>query len=254
MKTQRQQAIAALEKYLSSQSLPRLQVALLLSVAGLAGFLASFLLLRLGLTVMWLRYPAAILFAYAIFLLLLRLWLWARTPSNRDYELDFDLLDFDDAAAEALSRAGNLRLVVGDTVSGKRIELSELNAAPPASLSSSNKGSLLDGLNIDVDLEEGWLVVIAIVALLGALLASLYVVYTAPILLAEIMLDGLLLAGLYKRLAGIERRHWLRAAIGRTWLPVLLVVIFFTIAGVALSLAAPGARSIGEVWRQVADG
>lgn len=249
MKTPRQRALAALAEYLSRQRLPRLQVALLLSVAGLAGFLASFLLLRLGLTEMWLRYPAAILLAYAIFLLLLRLWLWAQTPSSRDHDLDFDLLDFGDAAAEALSRAGSLRLDAGGAVSGKHVELSGLNTAP-----SPNSSSLLDSLNIDVDWEEGWLVVIAIVALLGALLASLYIVYTAPVLLAEIMLDGLLLAGLYKRLQGIERRYWLRAAIGRTWLPVLLVAIFFTIAGVALSLAAPGARSIGEVWHQLADG
>ncbi|MBA2341523.1 MAG: hypothetical protein H0V88_14135, partial [Pyrinomonadaceae bacterium] len=101
------------------------------------------------------------------------------------------------------------------------------------------------------DLDELWLVVVFVVAILGSLVAAFYVVYIAPALLAEILVDGLLMTGLYKRLKGIEQRHWLRAAIRRTLLPVLLVATLFTIAGYAMQRAAPEARSIGDVWEHI---
>lgn len=43
-------------------------------VTALAGFLASVLLLKAGLEQMWLRYPLAVLFAWGVFLGLVRLW------------------------------------------------------------------------------------------------------------------------------------------------------------------------------------
>ena len=93
--------------------------------------------------------------------------------------------------------------------------------------------------------------VLAIVAIVAGLIASLYVVYIAPVLLAEILVDGVLVAGLYKRVKGIEQRHWLRAAVRRTLLPALLVALFFGVAGYALQSAVPEARKIGDVWREV---
>lgn len=48
---------------------------LILWGTGMAGFLLSFLLLRAGLSAMWLRYPLAVGLAYGVFLALLRVWL-----------------------------------------------------------------------------------------------------------------------------------------------------------------------------------
>jgi hypothetical protein len=115
--------------------------------------------------------------------------------------------------------------------------------------SSSGGGSFLG--NLDLDLEEGWLLVIAVVAILGGLFATLYVIYIAPALLAEILVDGVLVTGLYKQLKKIEQRHWLRAAVRRTLLPAILATILFTVAGYAMQKAVPEAHSIGEVWKHV---
>ena len=62
-------------------------MSLILLFTGLAGFLASFSLLQLDVSRMWIRYPIAILIAYGVFLLLLRLWLWMY---GRDMEVDLD--------------------------------------------------------------------------------------------------------------------------------------------------------------------
>ena len=53
---QRHQLVARLRDRLERQGFPRLQMLLLVSLTGAAGFVASFTLLRLGLTEMWLRY------------------------------------------------------------------------------------------------------------------------------------------------------------------------------------------------------
>ena len=42
---------------------------------------------------------------------------------------------------------------------------------------------------------------------------------------------------------------WLRAAVSKTLLPFILVLLFFTLAGYAMQRAVPEARSIGGFWQ-----
>src|SRR3712207_6737479 len=76
----RERVIRLVKLRLLRRGHPRLLVTLILMMTGLAGFLVSYALLHSGMTRMWLRYPLAILFAYCVFLLLLRLWLALRRP------------------------------------------------------------------------------------------------------------------------------------------------------------------------------
>jgi len=120
-----------------------------------------------------------------------------------------------------------------------------------SSSEASGSSSAADGIGFDLDLEEGWLLVIAVIALIGGLIASLYIIYIAPALLAEILVDGVLVAGLYRRVKHIEQRHWLRAAVRRTFLPALLCATLFAVAGYAMQKAFPEAHSIGDVWKHI---
>jgi hypothetical protein len=119
------------------------------------------------------------------------------------------------------------------------------------SAASSGVNAATDGIDIGFDLEELWLIVIAVIAIAAGLIATLYIVYIAPVLLAEILVDGVLMVGLYRRIRGVERRHWLRAAVRQTLLPALIVAVCFAAGGYALQKAVPQARSIGDVWKQI---
>jgi hypothetical protein len=77
------------------------------------------------------------------------------------------------------------------------------------------------------------------------------VIYIAPALLAEILVDGALVAGLYRRVKHIEPGNWLQTAVRKTFVPALVSAVFFTIAGVALQKAVPTAQSIGDIWRHL---
>jgi len=113
---------------------------------------------------------------------------------------------------------------------------------------------LLSGLDFDVDAEGCVFFLLALALIAAGVCASLYVVYAAPLLLAEILVEGVLLSGLYRGMKRARRGgggDWLGAAVRRTWLPVLLTLLTFAAAGYLLQRAAPRARSIGEAWKAV---
>ncbi|UZW63140.1 hypothetical protein [Lysobacter enzymogenes] len=238
----RHMEIARLRERLERDHWPRLQMSLIVLLTGAVGFLASFALLQAGLHSMALRYPLAACAAYAAFLLLL--WTWARTR-GRAFD-QFDAPDFGGGSGGGPSGAG---CNGGGGHSGGGGASSSFDA--PASLplprsagagGDSDSGfSLLDGAD-----DFGW-VLIAIAIALGAVLAAGWVVWIAPGLMAELLLDVALAGGLYRRLRRIESQHWLSTALRRTALPFLLLALLAAAAGFAGSRYAPGADSIGDV-------
>jgi hypothetical protein len=233
---ERERRIEVIKRRLLQDSMPRLQMSLILLLTGLAGFLASFSLLHLNVSRMWIRYPIAILIAYGVFLLLLRLWLWIY---GRDMEVDLD---------------PDLAEVVLELPSGGYAPSEVSHSNVGADIGHTHAGgssSWWSGIDFDLDVEDGWFLIIAVIVLIGALIASLYIIYIAPLLLAEILIDGVLLVGLYKKVKHIDQQHWLRAAVRRTIIPVLLIAMFFSIAGFAMQRVVPEAHSIGGFWKNI---
>jgi hypothetical protein len=230
--------------------LPRLQVSLILLVTAFAGFLTSFLLLSQGVLRMWLRYPIAILVAYCVFLGLLALWVWLQRRTG-DADLDFDLdLDFPDD----LPSTHEYSFDAGDDYGGDEVGGScDTNLSSSSGTTSGGSGATDGIFDLDLGEGEGILIVIALAAMVAGAIASFYVIYIAPVLLAEILVDGVLVVSLYKRVKRIEHRHWLRAAVRHTVLPALLVSAFFTVAGYLLQQAIPEAHTMGEVWSHIRD-
>ena len=240
----RARQIDSIKKRLLSESFPRLQISFILLVTALTGFLFSFAMLNAGVSSMTLRYPIAIALAYCVFLLLLRVWLWLQ---NNSADADLPSPDFGGSSGSSAGGGSNFNFGGGGDFSGAGAG-GDWSAGDSSSSSLSGGDSLLDGANFDFDLEEIGLIIVVVVAVLGGLLASFYIIYAAPALLAEIFVDGVLIAGLYKRVRGIERQYWLATAIKRTIVPVILATVFFTVAGFAVQKAVPEADSIGQVW------
>ena len=263
----RRRQVERVRRLLLRQGMPRLQMSLILFVTGLSGFLASFALLHAGVSRMWLRYPVAVLLAYAAFLLLLRLWLFYQERRGRQSSADFDLSGADgvslDLSADVGGAVADAGFGGGGDFAGAGAggnwggpDTCSVGAAAPESFGGSSSGGggsgLLDGLDVGIDGDEGCLFVIALLLLIvGGLLASLYVVYLAPALLAEILVDGLLVSGLYRRVKDPVPGNWLLGAVRRTLVPVLLTLVCFIAAGYLLNYIAPEARTIREVWRGI---
>lgn len=224
---------------------------LLVTLTGAAGFLASVGMLHAGVNAMWIRYPAAVGLAYLVFLFLL--WLWLRT-SGKDY------VDFADPSVIPSGRsspgatnesifAGKGGEADGGGASGW-FETPDGSDAPAEGMADS----VGEALGAATQAEEFSIPLVAIILVAAVALSSLFVIYSAPILFAELLVDGVLAASLYRRLRGIEQRHWLTTAVRRTFMPFVLTACFMAAGGWAMTIAAPGAKSIGTVFMHAKQG
>jgi hypothetical protein len=104
--------------------------------------------------------------------------------------------------------------------------------------------------DLDLDDDSGVVIAIALLALAAAAVvaAAAYVLVVAPALLAEVVVDGIVVSGLYRRVRTIDDRQWLRTALRKTWIPTLLIALLLCIVGFSVQRMVPDALSIGDVW------
>jgi hypothetical protein len=216
-------------------------MALLVGLTGAAGLLASFLLLQAGLQTMWLRYPLALGAAYLVFLALL--WLWLRTSA-------LDYVDAPGGLGDAGVAPGGATLPSPIADGGGDFAGGGASASFEAPDTGTNP--LSDGLGPLADADDVAIPLIVVTLAIGLALSSLYVVYAAPVLFAELLLDGALAATLYRRLRGLESRHWIETAVRRTAGPFLLTALFLLLCGAAMQWYAPQAHSLGGVLQHAA--
>lgn len=237
------------------ESYPRTQMALIVALTGAFGLLSSFTMLNLGVDSMALRYPIALGCAYLFFLFLI--WLWLRTKAD-DYLGDIGVPGGPSGSSAPPAppefASGNGGNFGGGGASGAF----DAQTPAPASLAgrtspsvSTESTAFSDRTTFslpDADADE--LTIPLVVIALSATIAvtSVYVVSIAPVLFAEVLVDGALSYALFNRLRREqERRHWLSSALRRTIIPFVLTAIFLGVAGHAMQIHAPGAKSIGQV-------
>jgi hypothetical protein len=266
----RERLIEKVKERLLRHGLPRLEMSILLALTGASGFLTSFLLLKSGVGSMALRYPVAVMVAYGVFLLLLRVWLaiqrdgWQEVvdlPDADAVELALEgVTSIGKGAGEGFSGGGG-SFGGGGTSTSFQAPPGPLASYPPQapmavrSASAGGKSGGGKGFSFDFSLDDGpaFLVLLAVLVLAVAVMgAAVYVLWTAPVLLAEVLVDGLILTGLYRRLRKTdEPEHWVLGAVRRTWIPALAVAVLFSFAGHLLQKAVPEARSIGPALKAV---
>jgi hypothetical protein len=215
----REALIAALRDRVEWDGWPRCTVTLMVALAGLASFVSSVVMLRVGLESMAVRYGLAAVVGYAAFLGLVRLWIAVQRGSSGP-EID----------------------PISDGIDGLRA----VGDLPRALGVDADVGG-----GFDVDLEGLFVILLVLLLALGGLFAMGYVVYAAPALLAEVMLDAAIVTSVSRRLNPCDGRWWVGGVVSRTVFPAAALVFCVSLAGYAFSLAAPDAHSIGGVVREL---
>jgi hypothetical protein len=247
----RSAVVERMRQKLLSDSFAHAQMALIVLLTGGCGLLASFALLRYGMGSMALRYPLALGLAYLFFLFLI--WLWLRTNA-RDW---LDVPDFAnavpgrDCGGAPAMRSGTGGDFAGGGASGdfEMLASSPLLPASPAS-ADSPLSSVGDAVGSVTDADEFAIALLAIALAVGLAFASLYVVYIAPVLFAEVLVDGALSYALFRHLRGQDPTHWLTSTFKRTALPFVIAALFLAGMGAAMSAYAPDAHSVGQFVKQ----
>lgn len=242
----------------------RLHVAMIALLTLGALWLCSAMLMHAGVESLALRYGLACPVAYGVYLLLLR-W-WGGALARRDSPLDgLDVSNLDLSSGSGGSSSGGLPRDVpfrsggGGEFAGGGAQASWDTPGSSDGLGalSDGAGSMLDGLGNLGDLDEGAVVVVplavlvAIVALLGALLgAGVFMLFGVEVLLAVAVELGLAsLAGsvAYKGYA----EDWLGSALRHTWRGGLAVLVLSVALGAVLDRWVPEARSLPHAARLI---
>lgn len=232
---QRIHHINRLRSRIERDGFPRLQMLLIVAITGAAGFLASYSLLRAGLTAMGLRYACALGIAYLVFLFLL--WLWLRTSAS-------DYTDIPDVSGFFSGPNGKQACTPSCNEAGAPSTTCD---AADTGMPLGDGGAVSDALGAAAEADEFAIPLVVLVLLAALLFSSFFVIYSAPVLFAELMLDGVLAATLYRRLRGLETRHWLETAVRRTATPFIVTTLFVAGSGWGMQTYAPEAHSIGDV-------
>lgn len=159
---------------------------------------------------MRLRYPVAALMAYGVFLGLVRLWLWYVTGLRSERSVEFDFPELPD------------------------VPLPDF------------RGPDISAADFSFDLDELWAPVLLVVALIGLCGTGLYLVWTAPQLLAEIAVQGMMAAGMHEGLLRMRDGRWLWRTIKGTWLALAGVVVLAFMLGWSLQLYCPAAELLSQ--------
>ena len=241
------------EQQLLASSFPRLHMILILSLAALGTFLCSASLVRCGLQSMGVRYALAVVGGYVSFLSFVRVWIayqtrnWSfgrRPPAqNRSFAGSLDLPD--------LSALGDLSRSADSALSGAGGAFGGGGASGSfaVDLGSSSDSDASGALGAVGDADQALPIVIAVIALLGGLIALGFVVYSSPVLFAEVLLDVAVLGAVYKKNKRHERSHWAAGVLGRTYKPMLVLSLFAAVFGFAMQSIAPQETTLGAVLR-----
>lgn len=256
------------EARLLATSFPRLQMVLILSLAALSTFLSSASLVAMGLTSMGLRYALAVLGGYSFFMLLVRLWIAYQTrnwsfgrntnePRKSSTGSSFDLPDLSglgdlgESVAGGFEGGGGAFGGAGASASwdGASASLGELSVSTSGDSGGGGGGGTsgaLDGLG---NADEGLPILIAAIALLGGLIALGFVVYSSPVLFAEVLLDVAVVGAVYRKNKRHERGHWAAGVLKRTYKPMLVLAVLAFVFGLAVQSIVPDEHTLGAVIR-----
>lgn len=211
----------------------------------MSGVVLSKVMWLLGVRSLMFRYPIAVLCSYAIFFVLLRIWLYY--VSTRDDEEPEGTQD-SASAGIGLADAADTDLLdselVGDAVgAGAELVGSGVRHGSQAVSKASNfeLGDLKDGDG------EGLVLLLLLAVLVAIFGSSLYLIWEAPTLMTEIAVQMVLATSLRRATRQMSAPDWAGSVLGKTWIPFMIVFALTIIFALAASYYCPNSTRMTEV-------
>jgi hypothetical protein len=230
----------------------RFHMSLILMAVIASGVLTSKGLLELGVHSLRVRYPIGVLASYAVFLMLVRIWIWYVSIAAAKTSLgSFDIgggIDINCGGGGSNAGGGGGGFSgFGGGDSGGGGASSSWEADPVAAPSSSS--GFLPKLDFDCDLDDGWWILLLLAALVLAILgAGGYLIYAAPHILPEAA-SQMLLATTLTRISKEPHQSWMTGVLRSTCIPFAVVLILASVLGWQAHRHCPSAARLVEVFR-----
>lgn len=242
----------------------RFHLSLILGFSFAVGLLTTKLLLLLGLEALLVRWPLAVLAAYAGFLLGIRVWLayvgLGRHLGRNGKDSSFDLPDLNFSGGGGCDNAAGSGFSLPEVPAGSGGSFGGGGASGDFAVLDAGGGGVADalpGIDLpDVDLggaDEGCLPVVILMLILALLAAvfgvGVYVVWQAPFLLAEAAFEAALAAGLVGSARRVDDPGWIGGALRGSWKPFLWVLAITVLMALLVAHFVPQARTLLEAAR-----
>ncbi len=222
------------KRMLARRFLVRLHMTLIMGAVIGAGLGTSKLLLWLGMTHMAARYGLVVVGGVLVFLGCTKLWLWYihnalitnTTVDGEDVlnaaELALDVADLVDASQNTIPAGGDGDASEGVTSAGEAIV------------------GLLEGEEAGIIL---FVIAVAAAVFLGA---GIFVIWQAPIILAEAAFPAILVAALRRKGRDIDHPHWTGSVLKAVWAPVAIVLVVAVLSGFLIQAYCPKATKVSD--------
>lgn len=237
---------------------------MILLATAMAGAVASKLLLVAGLGNPAIRYPLTVLFAYGIFFVAIKFWLWIIVGSAAVQAKlsDFSLPDISSLpgggggsspALPSYSGGGGGFSGAGASGSYGDAEVSLPSTGGGSSGSGGSGGS--GGGSFDLDLDEGAGIIIVLILLAILLVAvfgaGIYLVYQAPAILSEVAFDSVLAMALARKSKKMTEPDWIGSVFKATWKQFAIMLAVAALAGVAIHQIFPEVIKLSQFFEIV---
>lgn len=253
----------------------RWHMSLILLATFSSGLLATRIMLALHLDNVMVRYPLAVVFAYLLFFVWVKLWLKFLVPvpagrTGRDssggwFNIGGGSSSSGSSGGSGKGFGGGGGNFGGAGATGGFAEsaavLTEGAAAETAAAGSETGSSAASAAGdavgdaasaLDVDDPKGCLVALALLAIAALICgAGIYLVYQAPFILSEAAFQALLAGGLARRARRLEQGDWLGSLFKATWIPFALTLLLSLLAGWLIHHYFPGVTRISELFSQL---
>ncbi len=244
----RDASIATLAHRINSRYWPRVNAFFIALITALVALFFSAILWRAGMEEMTWRYPAAVILSYPF--LLLFLWEW----SHRRLWDNWDIGTPEGGSSHSNSPGYSDHAGGGGEYGGAGASDS-FDAGDVSSFAGDAAGEVVGGgLEAAASADEGAVVVvpivltIALIVLCGGFAFSvIMLMWRAPRLLAELMVDAGTAGRLMVHARLADRQSWLSTATKRTLPSYMGLCVLFLVAGYLLELADPTAITLFDV-------
>ncbi|XDD45342.1 hypothetical protein AB3N60_11500 [Leptospira sp. WS39.C2] len=197
---------------------PRFQMFLILSASFICATITSIVLLNLGLSLMYIRYPLAIFTGYLSFFLFLRIWvIFAFKGMNLHPDESYNLLRID---SNKINRSSNI----------------------------NSPSKLYDFL---FDYEQVFLIIFILIITFSIFIIFAYVIFISPIFLSEIVFESFALTFIYKKIKNYQSIGWYGVVIKNTIIPFLFLLALITFIAFATQSAFPEIKSMGHLINSI---
>ena len=185
---------------------------LILAATIASGFAVNVALHHLLQVGMALRYPLSVVASYGVFFLIMRGWLsYIRSQYQPEPAIDH--------AEDEVGEAG---------------------------MDFDVPKKLIEGGSSVMDEPWGCVIVLSLTAVVSVAWWGVLAVTNAPLILADVLFQFLLAAGLIRPARRVEAEDWKQSLFGATFLPFVTAFIVAAAAGLVLQAIKPDATSLGE--------